>query len=271
MYTIDPKSYAVLRRIPFDKLEKMMCSALPDGVFLVSAAKQYDTVFEADNKSAVMKAIRDAYELYTEKPLKVDINSDFQFSPKRGVLKSLKFVKNYHVKGTLIEATSDGLVVSVKPSDDVFDGKKLRRKNSFHKKYFGDYIRLQNSDLMKQIEKDYGDKHVLFSGVVGKFNKKYKRQDRILMITERAVYNLDPNGYMINRRIPLRRIKGVAVSPLTDGFFILNVPDEYDYLMESNKKTEILKVLAENYTAATRSTLKFVVKEKFVTSFLINQ
>lgn len=114
-----------------------------------------------------------------------------------------------------------------------------------------------------------GDKHVLFSGVVAKYNKNYKRQDRVLLITERAVYNLDPNGYMINRRIPLRRVKGIMVSPLTDGYFIMNIPDEYDYLLESNKKTEILKVLTENYTAATRSTLKFVCKEKFVTLMLV--
>lgn len=200
MYTLDPKSFAVLRRIPLEKVDKLMCSALPDGVFVVSSEKQYDTIFEADNKSAAMKAIRDTHEtLYQQKvQLRVDINSDFQFSPKRGTTKQLKFTKNYGVKNTFIEVTPDGLDINVKPSDDVFDGKKLRRKNSFNKKYFGDYIRLQNSDLMKQIEKDYGDKHVLFSGIVGKYNKKYKRQDRILMITERAVYNLDPNGYLIS-------------------------------------------------------------------------
>lgn len=156
MYIVDPKSYAVLRRIGFDKLERMMCSALPDGVFIVSSQNQYDTVFEADHKSAVMKAIRDAYELCTQKQLRVDINPEFQFTPKKGVTKTLKFMKNFGSKGTIIEATMEGLVVSTRPSDDVFDGKKLRRKNSFHKKYVGDYIRLQHSDLMKQITKDYG-------------------------------------------------------------------------------------------------------------------
>jgi len=196
------------------------------------------------------------------KTLRVDIGEEFLFHPLRAINKTVKFVKNYNAakSGTSIEITTDGLIVSSKPSDDVFDGMKLRRKTSFHKKFYGDYIHLAKSDLMKKITEDYGDQEVTFSGVVAKYNKKYKKQERILLITERAIYNVDPNGYIIHRQIPMRRLKAITVSPYTDGFFVIHTPDEYDYIFESSKKTEILKVLSENYTNATRAKMKFFVK-----------
>ncbi|KAG2393751.1 hypothetical protein C9374_007282 [Naegleria lovaniensis] len=195
------------------------------------------------------------------KTLRVDIGEEFVFHPLKALNKRVKFVKNFNAKsGTMIEVTTEGLLVSSKPSDDVFDGMKLRRKTSFHKKFYGDYIHLAKSELMKKISEDFGDQEVSFSGVVTKYNKKYKKQERILLITERAIYNIDPNGYIIHRHIPMRRLKAVTVSPYTDGFFVIHTPDEYDYVFESNKKTEILKVLSENYTNATRAKMKFFVK-----------
>jgi len=261
-YILDPKTYTILRRIPFNKMGKMLCSNLNDGVFNVEVPREYDLLLEADNKNLVMKAIREAYEEAMGKPMKVEITEQFKFRATKTKIKTLKYVKNDEIKVALIEPSPEGLVVSIKPSDDAFDGKKLRRKNSLHKKYYGDYIHLQNSDWFKQIQEDYGDRTVCFSSVVSKYNKNYRKQERILVISDRAIYNLDPSGYIMKRRIELRRVKGIVVSPLTDGFFVLQIPDEYDYLFESSKKTEILKVLQENYSSSTRSNLPCDIKEE---------
>ncbi|KAL9644311.1 hypothetical protein ABK040_005772 [Willaertia magna] len=313
VYLVDPKTYTVLKRVPYKVVDSLKCSPLNDEIFIISAPQLHDLVIEADSKNEVMKAIRDAYDLFfshinqnnsndankdtnttnnnnnnannnqqgTETPntpksastvpvlseevqaktLRVDIAEEFHFSPLRSLDKSVQFVKDFEAKeGVTIEVTDEGLVITSKPSDDVFDGMKMRRKNSFHKKFFGDYIHLAKSELMKKISEDYGDQEVSFSSVVAKYNKKYKKQDRILLITEKAIYNIDPNGYIIHRQIPMRRIKAVTVSPYTDGFFVIHTPDEYDYVFESSKKTEILKILSDNYTNATRGKMKFLVK-----------
>jgi myosin I len=101
---------------------------------------------------------------------------------------------------------------------------------------------------------------------VNKYNKHYVAQDRILLITERAMYNVNPSGYMINKDpIELRKIKKISVSPMTDNFFVIHCSDDNnnktDYIFDSSKKTEILKVFADAYQKATRSMLKFNVSE----------
>lgn len=261
-YLLCPKTFAVLRRIPYNRMNKLCCSALNDGVFNIEVPKTYDCLVEADNKHQVMKAIREAYEANMKKQMKVEISEQFKFRPTATKLKTLKFAKNDDVKVAMIESSPDGLVISIKPSDDAFDGKKLRRKNSIHKKYYGDYVHLQNSDWFKQMQADYGDQYVSFSSIVSKYNKNYRKQERLLVVTDRAVYNLDPNGYITKRRIEMRRVRGLIVSPLTDGFFILRIPDEYDYVFESSKKTEILKCLQDNYAGATRGNLACDIKEE---------
>jgi len=61
-------------------------------------------------------------------------------------------------------------------------------------------------------------------------------QDRIILITETAIYNIDPGSYKCKRRIPLKELGSVSISKLPDNFFTLHVPSEYDYLMVSSKK-----------------------------------
>lgn len=82
--------------------------------------------------------------------------------------------------------------------------------------------------------------------MVIKINKRNKMQDRILLMTgtsyfigrhgvavltflrkEQAVYNIDPSGYKMKRRIPIREVGAVSLSKLPDNFFCLHVPSEY--------------------------------------------
>jgi myosin-1 len=156
----------------------------------------------------------------------------------------------------MLEEGPEGILVSVKPKEDPYDGLKLRRQNSIDRKFYGDYMYLNNQDWFKSLQEQYNDREVSFSSVVSKINKVYKKQERILVITDRAIYSLDPSTYAMKRRIELFRLKSLCVSPLNDGFFVLRIPDEYDYLYSSPKKTEILTILQRNYKNATRGDLK---------------
>lgn len=108
-----------------------------------------------------------------------------------------------------------------------------------------------------------GDKILLFSDNVLKINKKYKTQNRILLITDKALYNVDPNQFKVKRRIKLEDIAGVSVSSMTDGHFAIHVPGSYDYLFSSDKKTEIIDTL-HNAMAKMFKNLKVNVSDRFV-------
>ena len=92
-----------------------------------------------------------------------------------------------------------------------------------------------------------GDDHIAFADVVLKINKRNKMQQRILIATESAIYNIEPTTYKLKRRIPYEMLGKISLSHLPDNFFLLHVPDEYDYLMVSGKKVEIVTRIAAEW------------------------
>jgi hypothetical protein len=71
------------------------------------------------------------------------------------------------------------------------------------------------------------------------------------MISETSLYNLDPHHYKIKRRIFIKNIGSISSSCLSDNFFILHIPTEYDYVFISNRKTEIIVKLMGLYERLT--------------------
>jgi len=67
----------------------------------------------------------------------------------------------------------------------------------------------------------------------------------VLMITDSAIYIVDPEVDALKRRIVLAAVERVCLSELSDNFFAVIVPSEYDLLMASTRKTEIVTVLVE--------------------------
>lgn len=268
LYTIDPTSFVVHRRIDYSQISSVFASILNDGMFFVKlnqAARQEgeaDSLFDVDvNKTETIRYLMDAYQKTTSGALNLELGDKLSWYPQHNVEQQARWDLNPAAAHVFVSIDDAGdLVINVKPMQDVFDGKKLRRRASFGKQMQGDYLRLQQSPLMDQLNKDYGDTTVHFSAIVSKFNKSYKPEERVLMITDKALYNVDPHGYMVNRRVPLRKIAGACVSVLTDGFFIVQIPDEYDYVFASNKKTEVVQTLSDCYSAATRQNLRMTVK-----------
>jgi myosin-1 len=269
LYVLDPASFTVKRRIQFDRIEGLFCSCMSDGVFGFFMKQDICTLFEADNKHEVMEQIREqwAKTLYptkeedkeSGKKLAKEIGETFKYTPKRGLVQEVRYRKNFNAKNTLIEYTPDGLTISIRPSEDIFDGAKARRRGSYSKVYYGDYLHLQKSLVVQGLREKNGDENVAFSSSVSKYNKKYKSQERILLIMDKHFYNMEPNGYMVSKTVALSKIKSISVSPLTDGFFIIHT-EKQDFIYETNKKTECLKLFAEQYANATRRTLRFNVK-----------
>lgn len=140
-------------------------------------------------------------------------------------------------------------------SEDKFLGQKERRRSSALKMFLGDYLNLASNAPASKLMQKNGDKKVVFSDVVIKVNKRNKMQERILLVTESGIYNIDPSNYKQKRRIALKDLGSVSLSKLPDNFFALHVPSEYDYLVVSSKKTEIVTKLQEAFKELTDKTL----------------
>lgn len=128
-----------------------------------------------------------------------------------------------------------------------FMGKKERRRSSLNKPLQGDYMGAKTNNKILSIIGKHEEKEVLFADSVIKINRKCKRQERILLLTEKALYNIDPVSIKSKRRIGLLDISCVKMSGLQDNFFVICVPTEYDYLFVSSKKIEICLQLRRQY------------------------
>lgn len=79
------------------------------------------------------------------------------------------------------------------------------------------------------------------------------------MITDLAIYIVNPDTDALKRRIALGDIDKMCLSELRDNFFAIIVPREYDLLMASTRKTEIVTVLVE----ATKSAYDYELEVVF--------
>lgn len=137
------------------------------------------------------------------------------------------------------------------------------------------------------IEMDFakckGDKHVdellspgetiIVSDTITKYNHVGKVQQRILLVTNRTIYNLSVPSLFnslfnkivsrINRKTSLKNVVGVTVSRY--GLeFVIHVENEHDYRISSEKhKKELLMGLCEAYCQFHKRNLAFFFKEEY--------
>jgi len=114
----------------------------------------------------------------------------------------------------------------------------------------GDHLCLAGNHSVQKMLNKHGKNTPLpeivkFSDFVIKINRREKEQTRVMLITNKAVYNLMPNNYgKCKRRIAIDELGSVTASGISDEF-VLHVPAEYDYRFKSAKKDTICKVLQD--------------------------
>ena len=120
------------------------------------------------------------------------------------------------------------------------------------------------SEIIKVVDKDIKNKlsgeNIIFSDSIIKINKKLIEQNRILIITEKALYNFKEKT--LKRRLPIKDIIGITTSKTSNEFVIHGKGDEYDYHYKYPKKRKIIQILAAAYYFNTNGKLSFcLVKE----------
>lgn len=93
--------------------------------------------------------------------------------------------------------------------------------------------------------KSKGDvsENILYIRKVNKINKRSRHQERVFIITDRALYNVKPDNFSkCKRRIELNQIACV-ISSKSSYEFVVHVPSEKDYRVTCIYKKELMNVL----------------------------
>jgi len=126
-----------------------------------------------------------------------------------------------------------------------------------------DELQLRTDSTIKKIMAP--NESVLLSCLVYKYNKRLKRQERTLLITTKAIYNINRQEVLVNiiaafhgpfairRKIDVSKLTGITVSELSSEF-VIHVRSEYDYRFGSpSKRNRILSVICHAYYQNVRA------------------
>ncbi|GAV67766.1 LOW QUALITY PROTEIN: Myosin_TH1 domain-containing protein, partial [Cephalotus follicularis] len=106
---------------------------------------------------------------------------------------------------------------NVTKDHEPFMGVKARQIASRHRNYKGDYLDVPSRPHLLKILQKQGDKQVLFVDKVMKFTGSGKMKSQIVLITEFAIYIVDPEMDSL-KRIVLAAVDKICLSELSDLF-----------------------------------------------------
>ncbi|XP_053133870.1 unconventional myosin-Ie-like isoform X2 [Hemicordylus capensis] len=148
-------------------------------------------------------------------------------------------------------------------ASNVVLNKKERRRNSINRNFVGDYIGLENHPELRRF---VGRRErVDFADTITKYDRRFKTVKRDLILTPKFLYLIGREKVkqgpdkgtikeVLKRQIEVERIQSVSLSTLQDDFIIVHEP-QYDSVLESVFKTELLSLLCKRYEERTQKQL----------------
>ena len=111
------------------------------------------------------------------------------------------------------------------------------------------------------------EEEIQFSDKISKINKYNWKQERNIIITDKAIYNL--RGLQLKRRIDFKTIIGITINDQTNEFVIHCNDIDYDYYYISKRLKTIIEIIAKNYQLINEEELKlFVMNLKNLSTFV---
>lgn len=107
----------------------------------------------------------------------------------------------------------------------------------------------------KQIRKFIRDETILFSDVISKKNHYGITQQRSILITNKAIYNIDKKE--LKRKIDIKNVKGLTSSTETDEFVLHCVELEHDYHFMHKNKKKLIEIINDIYYFNNNNFLPF--------------
>ena len=111
------------------------------------------------------------------------------------------------------------------------------------------------------------EEEIQFSDKILKINKHNWKQERNIIITDKAIYNL--KKFILKRRIDFKTVIGITLSKVSDEFVIHCNDIDYDYHYISPRKKMVVEIIAKNYQIINEEELKlFELPLKSLTTFV---
>eukprot|EP01084_Bolivina_argentea_P160427 279364_1 len=112
----------------------------------------------------------------------------------------------------------------------------------------------------------------LYSNVL-KINKRNKKQKRILLVTNKAIYNIKPKNKSIQRKIDLLQIASITSSSISTEF-TLNVPSQYDYqydALNSTTQNGIMSIICTQMNILQHTIIINKINNKTTSQWTVNK
>ena len=119
----------------------------------------------------------------------------------------------------------------------------------------------------KEIQEIIKDEKLYFSGMITKINHYGMSQERSIILTDKALYNMKKKT--LRRKISYQDIRGITYSKLTFEFVIHGNDDEYDYQYISQDRNLIICFIAIFYQQVTFKPIQICeVQEKTLKNYV---
>ena len=127
-----------------------------------------------------------------------------------------------------------------------------------------DLLNIKQENMILDVLKN---EKVYYSNVITKINHYGLSQERSIILTDVALYNMKKKE--LKRRIPYKEILGITFSNITNEFVIHGNNSQYDYHYNSQDKNLIISLIIFFYDEENSSQIKICeVPEKSLKNFV---
>ena len=120
-----------------------------------------------------------------------------------------------------------------------------------------DYLNLGNNPEIRAL---ICHETLYYSDKVKKIRDWRFDSQRNFLVTDQAIYNL--KEMTSQRKIEIAKLKGFTISSLSDRIVIHGINGEYDYLIETPRKLELITTIEKIYESLTSKELLFSIQKE---------
>ena len=134
--------------------------------------------------------------------------------------------------------------------------KKERKRFSLSRQFAGDYLSYLDDPILKSL---FGkNERAWFASSVTKYDRNFKPSLREIIVTDNSIFIIGaekeksgPNKgklvKVVKRQIQFANINSLSLSTKCDDIFVIHTPNDYDSVLETVLKTELVTVVSEKY------------------------
>ena len=127
-----------------------------------------------------------------------------------------------------------------------------------------DVLNWMNDPEIKEIIKD---EKIYYTDLINKINHYGMSQERAIMLTDKALYNMKKKS--LKRKIPYNLVRGITYSKLTNEFVVHGNVAEYDYDYISNDREALMCLIAVLYKNSVQKNITIcAVQDKTLKNYV---